>query len=105
VPSADPEPYATVRRAIAERRQMVAEYGGHRRELCPHAIGHKDGKPHALFWQFAGGSSQTLPAGGAWRCLPLAGLTIVEVRAGAWHGPRLDLEAQSCIDAIDLAAG
>jgi hypothetical protein len=96
--------YAIVRDAIASRQQIIATYGGYSREMCPHAIGTKGGRPQALFFQFGGSSSSGLPAVGEWRCLPLAGLTDVAAIDGTWHTGAGEGRAQTCIDQIDLQA-
>jgi len=44
--------YELLRRAIVERRQVVAVYDGLRRELCPHRLGTKNGRLQCLFYQF-----------------------------------------------------
>jgi hypothetical protein len=90
-----------VRRAIEQRQQVHAVFDGHRRQLCPHVIGTRDGQPRALFFQFGGTSSRGLEPGGDWRCLPLDGLTAVSVHDGPWH-TRAHCEPQSCIDEVDL---
>jgi len=77
--------YALVRRAIEERRQIHATYGGHQRRMCPHVIGTRDGQPRALFFQFGGTSSRGLLSDGDWRCLRLDGLTDVSIHDGPWH--------------------
>jgi len=96
--------YALVREAIVERRCVDAIFGGCRRQLCPHAIGTRDGQPRALFFQFGGGSSRGLAAGGDWRCLPLDGLSAVSVHDGPWR-TRAHSEPQHCIDDVDLEIG
>jgi hypothetical protein len=93
--------YALVRLAIEERRQVHATYGGHRRRMCPHVIGARDGQPRALFFQFAGSSGRGLAPGGDWRCLPLEGLIEVAIHDGDWH-TRAHSEPQRCIDDVDL---
>jgi hypothetical protein len=93
--------YAVVRRAIEERLQVHATYGGHRRRMCPHLIGTRDGQARALFFQFDGSSARGLPPGGDWRCLRLAGLSDVSVHDGPWH-TRPHSAPQSCIEKIDL---
>ena len=99
-----PTIYALLRRAIEERLQVHAAYGGHRRRLCPHVLGIKNGEPRALCFQFAGGSGRGLEPGGGWRCLPLAGLSDVSVHAGRWYTTSYS-QPQSCIDAVDLEVG
>jgi hypothetical protein len=96
--------YALLRRAIEERLQVDATYGGHQRRLCPHVLGTKDGEPQALFFQFAGGSRKGLEPGGGWRCLPLAGLGDVSAHDGEWHS-KPHSQPQHCIDAVDLEVG
>ncbi len=93
--------YALVRRAIEERRQVHASYGGHQRRMCPHVIGTRDGQPRALFFQFGGSSSRGLPPGGDWRCLRLDRLTGVSIHDGLWH-TRAHSEPQRCIEDVDL---
>ncbi|MGS1319406.1 hypothetical protein [Stenotrophomonas geniculata] len=44
--------YAIVRQAILDKHQITAVYDGYYREMCPHAIGEKNGKEQALFYQF-----------------------------------------------------
>jgi hypothetical protein len=93
--------YALVRRALEERLQVHATYDGYRRRMCPHIIGTKEGRPRALFFQFAGGSSRGLLSGGDWRCLLLDDLTDISVHVGAWH-TRARSEPQHCVDEVDL---
>lgn len=44
--------YETVRKAITEKMQIVAVYQNHRREMCSHVLGTKNGRKQALFYQF-----------------------------------------------------
>lgn len=91
-----------VRAAIVGRKQLVATYGGHVRELCPHAIGTKRGRPQALFFQFGGSSGRGLTQGGDWRCLPLDGLGDVSLRDGDWHTGAGAAQRQTCLDVVEL---
>ncbi len=50
--------YELIRRAILNKEQVVAMYGGHLRMMCPHKLGTKTGVAHGLFYQF-GGTSET----------------------------------------------
>ena len=36
--------YNLIRQAILDKQQVIADYGGQRREMCPHAIGTKNGR-------------------------------------------------------------
>lgn len=94
--------YSIIRQAIEDQKQVIATYGGRVREMCPHAIGTKDGREQAIFFQFAGESSKGLPAGGEWRCLAIEGLSDVSVRDGAWQTDSNHSQPNTCIDEIDI---
>jgi hypothetical protein len=94
--------YEIIRNAIAAKQQVVATYGGHDREMCPHAIGTKNERAQAIFFQFAGGSSQGLPDGGQWRCLAIEDLSDISVREGEWYTDTNHSQPNTCIDEIDL---
>ena len=97
--------YSLIRQAILDKYQVIASYNGHRREMCPHAIGTKNARPQALFYQF-GGSSQSglgpLGSGDNWRCIPVAGLSDVSVKVGPWYTDPTHSQDQTCIDVIDV---
>lgn len=98
-----PDNYALIRRAIIERKQVHATYKGRSRELCPHALGTKNGRRQALFFQFAGESERGLPPGGDWRCLPVDELTEVSVHEGDWHTDgRYGQNPHHCVDEVDV---
>jgi hypothetical protein len=94
--------YTLFMRAMADRRQILCSYDGHRREICPIALGHKGGKEVALAYQFAGGSTTRLPPGGAWRCLDLAKVSDIQLRDGPWHAGSSHQRPQSCVETVDL---
>ena len=95
------EAYALVRRALEQRRCVEAVFGGHRRRLCPHVLGIRDGEARALFFQFAGGSDSGLPPGGDWRCLAIDELSEVAIIDGPWR-TRAHTGLQHCVEAVDL---
>ena len=98
------ETYGLLRRAIVERKQVFATYGGMKRKLCPHILGRKEGHERCWFYQFGGESKQALDPGSPrnWRCLPVEGLSDVSIHDGPWFsGPNFSL-AQNCIDEIDV---
>jgi len=89
--------YALVRWAILEKQQVHAYYKDCHRQMCPHVIGWKNGKAHALFYQFAGQSSNgNLPQ---WHCMDLDEVSTVSVVAGPWHTGHS--QPQTCVDEID----
>ena len=99
--------YRLLRLAATRRQAVTAVYDGLHRLLCPHVLGRKAGRLHALVYQFGGSSNSGLPMTaervGVWRCLAVEKLSQVELRADAWHteprSPR-----QTCIDEIDFDA-
>jgi hypothetical protein len=97
-----PDAYAVVRQAILDRRQIVTDYKGHRRLLCPHCIGTKHGRPQALFFQFGGGGNRDLPPGGEWRCMAIDRMANIESPDGEWHSRGDYVGAGSCIDEVDV---
>ena len=96
--------YELIRAATLAGQQVVATYKGHRRELCPHVLGTKEGRQQALFFQFGGGSSSSLPPGGEWRCIPIDGLEDVVLREGPWHTGSGHRYPETCVDEIDVEA-
>lgn len=101
------ETYDLIRQAIADKQQIIAVYGGHMREMCPHAIGlGPKGNEQAIFYQFGGTSSKgdasKMPEAEKWRCLPLEGLSDLVVRAGDWHTGGNHSIANTCIATLDL---
>jgi hypothetical protein len=94
-----PGVYSLLYQAIEEKKQVIAMYGGHLREMCPHVLGSKNGVRHVLSFQFAGDSSEGLPPGGQWKCMDVDGLSDVSLREGLWMtGPRRPGKPEPCID-------
>jgi hypothetical protein len=94
--------YRLFRKAILDERQVVCVYKGHRRELCPHILGHTGGEEKVLAFQFAGESSTRLPPGGEWRCLYLSQVREACLRDGPWHEGAQHRARQRCVEAVDL---
>ena len=94
--------YRLVRQAIQNEQQLTCLYRRHYRELCPHIIGWTEGEEKLLAWQFAGETNSTLPPGGEWRCLKIAGMSDVKARDGRWHTGAHHRATQSCVREIDV---
>ena len=97
--------YSLVRQAIINRQQIIANYQGYRREMCPHVLGRKNGRSMELFYQFGGGSSNGLGRDGSgenWRCIPVSGLSDIVIRDGKWHTAPTHSRRQTCIEIIDV---
>jgi hypothetical protein len=97
--------YALLGFAAARRQPVAAIYDGLPRLLCPHVLGRKSGRLHALFYQFGGNSSSGLPVTpegvGDWRCLAVEKLSHVRLREDAWHSGSRS-RRQTCIDEVDF---
>ena len=94
--------YNLIRQAILDKHQIVADYHGYRREMCPHAIGTKNGREQALFFQFAGGSKSGLgDPEKNWRCIHIDLLTNVSTRDGDWYTAQNHSQRQSCVGVVD----
>jgi hypothetical protein len=94
--------YSVLRQAIIDKKQVTCSYRGLTREVCPHVIGLKRGKKHALVFQFGGQSSSGLPPGGEWRCLDVDSVTGASAQDGPWHTGDSHLQPQTCVDQIDV---
>src|SRR3954447_10310162 len=94
--------YQLFRRAIVTRQLITCTYQGFYREVCPHILGHKNGREVALTFQFAGQSRSGLPSAGEWRCLSLADVDNVQIRGGQWYSGPSHRVTQACVDAIDI---
>jgi len=99
--------YQMIRQAIIDKDIVIATYHGYVREMCPHVIGTKRGRPQALMYQFSGGSSVGLESNGSpsnWRCVIVDELTEVSVRKskGEWHTASNYSRPQTCVDQIEF---
>jgi hypothetical protein len=94
--------YKLFAQAVAERKQILCTYDRHPRELCPVILGHSQGAEKALTFQFGGGSSKGLPPGGQWRCLFLAKVSDIRLRAGEWHSGDGHSQPQGCVEIVDV---
>ena len=94
--------FELIKQAIAERKLISAVYHGKQRELCPHVLGWKTDREHALFFQVGGDSSKGLASDGSWRCLNLYELSEVEIREGEFRtGANYYDNPQVCVDKIE----
>jgi hypothetical protein len=94
--------YQLFRAAILERKQIVCEYDGCYREVCPHVLGYKDGAEKALTFQFAGESKSGLPPGGEWRSFALPDVHAARLRDGPWRTGTQHGRPQICVDIVEL---
>ena len=96
------EAFELIKQAINERKLISAVYHDLRRELCPHALGWKAEREHALFFQVGGDSAKGIAFAGSWRCLNLDELSDVEMHKGEFiTGPGYYDHPQKCVDRIE----
>ena len=93
--------YELMADALTSRRQVLCDYDGYPRELCPVVLGHSKGEEKALTFQFDGTGSQG-PVRGAWRCLELAKVTRAELADGPWRSGEGHSQPQGCVRQVDL---
>lgn len=94
--------YIKFAKAMEDRKQVVCDYDGHTRELCPIILGHTKGEEKALTFQVGGGSGSGLPPGGEWRCLFLSKVKNVRLRDGSWRTGSSHTQPQGCVEDVDL---
>ena len=102
--------FEIIQQAIRKRQQIHATYKGRPRQMCPHAVGYKNGREKALLYQFGGESrsgikptgSQTYGSPENWRCVFVRELTEVIAVDGQWHTALTYSVRQTCIDRIDV---
>ena len=100
--------YDLVRQAILEKKAITAYYHRQYRELCPHVLGTKNGKRHALFYQFGGQSnSRPIQPDGSpdnWRCIDIDALSNVKIMdIDRWHSAPDHSRPQTCVDYVDVS--
>ena len=93
--------YDILKHAIINRQQVICDYDGYRREICPHVIGTKHGREQVLSFQFGGSSSSGLPPEGQWRCMVVERIIDARAQGGAWHTGDNHSRPQTCVDDID----
>src|SRR5437660_6993645 len=81
---------------------VKAVYKQKSRLLCPHILGrNKDGRLQVLCYQFGGESSRGLDRPN-WRCIPLEGITAVELVDLPWRSGGAHSNIQTCVEDIEL---
>jgi hypothetical protein len=94
--------YELIAEALCNRQQVLCDYDGYPRELCPIVLGHSKGEEKALTFQFGGESNSGLPPKGEWRCLFLSKVRNVRLREGSWRSGDSHTQPQGCVEDVDL---
>ena len=97
--------HEVLRQAITTKKCVRLRLAGRSRDICPHALGLKDGHPRLLAFQYDGASASGISAGGAWRTFFVREIADAKLIDGAWHsGPNLIAKAEACLDRIEYLA-
>jgi len=97
--------YDIIKNAVENKLIVIGNYNGYYREMCPHALGTKNGRQQCLFYQFGGFSSSGPIIPGSkqnWRCIPIDQLQISSVISGKWETASNHSTPSTCIDFIDV---
>jgi hypothetical protein len=94
--------YRVIWQAVRRREQIMFLYSELPRACCPIILGYKaDGSEAVFVYQFAGAASgkAALPE---WRCLSVAKIGGLQVRAGSWYEGTSHTQAQTCVRFVDV---
>lgn len=96
--------YELIKQAIVGKKSVTCYYKGLLRLMSPHVIGIKNGKPHALFYQYAGQSNSGLSSDRSknWRCIPVNDILNLELNNDAFQTANNHSTGQVCVDRIDV---
>ena len=95
----------TLKDAIVRKRCVRIFAEGRSREVCPHALGLKDGRPRMLAFQYSGGSASGLAGSGQWRTFFLSEIASATMIDGPWQGgSNIVAKSEASLDRIEFIA-
>ncbi len=93
-----------LRQAIISRRCVRVRTSGFERDICPHALGFKDGSPRVLAYQYSGSSISGLAPGGQWRAFFVRDIEEASLINGHWRsGSNLVAKVEACLDRVEYS--
>jgi hypothetical protein len=93
-----------LRQAIISMRCVRVRTSGFARDICPHALGFKDGSPRVLAYQYGGPSVSGLAPGGQWRAFFVRDIEEAGLIEGRWHsGSNLVAKIEACLDRVEYS--
>jgi hypothetical protein len=96
--------HVVLRLAITFKRCVRVRTAGFSRDICPHALGFKDGSPHLLAFQYDGSSVSGLSGDGQWRAFFVHDIEEASPIDGSWHtGPNLVAKMEACLDRVEYS--
>jgi hypothetical protein len=97
--------HEVLRRAITTKQCVRVRTTGRSRDICPHALGLKNGQPRVLAFQYEGASASGIAAGGAWRAFFVREIADAKIIEGTWRsGRNVIAKAEACLDRIEYLA-
>ena len=97
--------YDTLKKAIQFKQCLRVLAAGRSRDICPYALGTKDGKMRLLAFQYDGGSASGLAAGGQWRAFFLNEISMATPIQGRWQsGSSALAKTEACLDEVEVQA-
>jgi hypothetical protein len=94
--------HEVLRQAITFKRCVRIRTDGFSRDICPHALGFKEGSPRVLAFQYDGSSVSGLAGGGQWRAFFVHDIREATIIAGDWRtGPNLLAKTEACLDRVE----
>jgi hypothetical protein len=96
--------YETLKKAITYRLNVRILAGGRSRDISPHALGVKGGKPRLLAYQYDGTSASGLAPGGQWRTFFLDEISLASPIGGEWHTAahhNMTVKLETSLDRVD----
>jgi hypothetical protein len=97
--------HEVLRQAIAMKRCVRVRTAGFSRDICPHALGFKDGSPRVLAFQYDGASVSGLRGAGQWRAFFVHDISAAVPIEGRWRtGPNFIAKVEACLDRVEYSA-
>src|SRR5713226_1896632 len=98
--------HEVLKKAIWCKRPVEMLTEGRLRQVCPHALDHKDSRLKVLVFQFSGDSASVLLSAGAWRSFFLDDIHWAKIIDGHWRSDRNQVaKIEASFDHIDLEIG
>jgi hypothetical protein len=97
--------HEVLRQAIVMKRCVRVRTAGFSRDICPHALGLKDGSPRVLAFQYDGASVSGLSGRGQWRAFFVHDISAAVPIEGRWRtGPNFIAKVEACLDRVEYSA-
>lgn len=92
--------YDTILSSMEMGKPVRVVHNGHERFMCAHTLGTTNGYQQALFYQYAGETSNGPITSPEWRCLKLYDISSIEIIGDPWHTGRNHSRPQTCVKQV-----